>query len=92
MKKLLIINAGGTSTKLGIFHNTEVVSTETYRHDFSSLPIPFSLWDQYDIRKKAVQEYLTSIISTSKASTRLFHGAPRLNHCILAYIKSISRC
>ena len=98
MKKLLIINAGGTSTKIGLFHGVTAITTDTIRHDFSSLKPPFSLWDQYDIRKEAILNYLLekkidiaeldAIVSRGPAVKPLRSGVYEINEQMLDDAKS----
>lgn len=56
--KLLIINTGGTSTKIGYFDGTFPVPSKTVRHSLDELVACPTLWDQYDLRKKAILGYL----------------------------------
>lgn len=96
--KLLIINAGGTSTKLAIFNELTAVNTETIRHDFSTLGKAASLWQQYDIRKNAVIDYLQrnhvglneldAIVSRGPAVKPLHSGVYRIDNAMLDDAKS----
>jgi len=56
--KLLIINIGGSSTKLAIYNDDENVVTETIRHPGKELGSFVSIWDQLEYRKKAVMTFL----------------------------------
>jgi butyrate kinase len=53
-KKILIINPGSTSTKIGIHANGEMQVSESVRHDDAELRKFPTIWDQYDYRKEAI--------------------------------------
>ncbi len=52
--KILTINPGSTSTKIGIFENENKIFETTIRHSASHLEKFSSIWSQYDFRKKEV--------------------------------------
>ena len=52
--KLLIINVGGSSTKVALFQGTELCIAETIRHDSKLLRSFHSVWEQYEVRKEAI--------------------------------------
>jgi len=58
--KLLIINPGSTSTKIGIYEDENEISSQTLRHSVEELkPYP-TIIDQIDFRTKIIEEYLKS--------------------------------
>lgn len=58
--KMLIINPGSTSTKIGIFEDEKEVSSQTLRHSVEELkPYP-TIIDQIDFRTNIIEEYLKS--------------------------------
>ena len=52
--KILTINPGSTSTKIGVFENENKIFETTIRHSASHLEKFSSIWEQYDFRKKEV--------------------------------------
>ncbi|MFN3410593.1 MAG: butyrate kinase [Exilispira sp.] len=58
--KMLIINPGSTSTKIGIYEDEKEISSQTLRHSVEELkPYP-SIIDQIDFRTKIIEDYLAS--------------------------------
>lgn len=58
--KMLIINPGSTSTKIGIYEDDIEVSSHTLRHSVEELkPFP-NIIDQIDFRTKIIEDYLIS--------------------------------
>ena len=58
--KLLIINPGSTSTKIGIFEDETLLFEETLRHSTEELA-PYNLIvEQMDFRKKLILDFLES--------------------------------
>lgn len=57
--KLLIINVGGSSTKLAIYENETEIAVETVRHTSKILNTYKTFWGQLDYRKSAVLEFLS---------------------------------
>ena len=55
--KILIVNPGSTSTKIGIF-NEKLVFEKVLRHDTEELKVFESVFDQYEFRLKLIQEAL----------------------------------
>jgi len=53
-KKILIINPGSTSTKIGIFYDGEMKVNVSVKHDDEELRKFPTIWDQYDFRRDAV--------------------------------------
>lgn len=58
MKKLLIINPGSTSTKIGIFNDLTEESSVTLRHDAKEIEQYPDIFSQYGFRVKAITDYL----------------------------------
>ncbi|MFA5523621.1 MAG: butyrate kinase [Tissierellales bacterium] len=56
--KLLVINPGSTSTKIGVFDNEEIVLEETLRHSNEELEGFTTLFDQYEFRKEIILDIL----------------------------------
>lgn len=58
MKKLLIINPGSTSTKIGIYNDLTEESSVTLRHDAKEIEQYPDIFSQYGFRVKAITDYL----------------------------------
>ncbi|MDL2290064.1 butyrate kinase [Paludibacteraceae bacterium OttesenSCG-928-F17] len=58
MKKILSINPGSTSTKLGYYEDDKEVFIHTIRHSAEELKPYNSIFDQYDFRKKVILDVL----------------------------------
>lgn len=58
--KLLVINLGGTSTKVGVYVNEKPLHVETIRHDTELLTRYPDFWDQYDSRKETILRFLAN--------------------------------
>lgn len=58
MKKFLIINIGGSSSKIGIAEDRTIVSTKTIRYSASELKNCGNLWGQLDLRLADIRAYL----------------------------------
>lgn len=56
--KILIINVGGSSTKLAIYSNETEVAVETIRHASADLAAFQNFWGQLAYRKEAVEDFL----------------------------------
>ncbi|WP_431798998.1 hypothetical protein [Halobacillus andaensis] len=54
--RILVINPGSTSTKIGVFDNTEAVFEKTIRHSSEEINEFNQIIDQYDFRKKCYSE------------------------------------
>ncbi len=57
--RILTINPGSTSIKIGLFRNTEPESLHTIEHPPEDLTSFQSTWDQFEYRLRAVTEFLT---------------------------------
>lgn len=58
--KLLIINPGSTSTKIGVYEDETPILDKTLRHEASDLSGFQKMADQYDFRKKVILEAVES--------------------------------
>ena len=58
MSQLLIINAGSTSTKIGIFDGNTEVASHTLRHEASVIGSFHSVIDQYEWRIEEIKKVL----------------------------------
>jgi butyrate kinase len=56
--RILVLNPGSTSTKIGVFDNERSIFEKTLRHDIEKLNNYPSIIDQYDFRKHAILETL----------------------------------
>ena len=56
--KILVINPGSTSTKVALFENETSVFEEKISHSNEQLKQFSTLWDQFELRKEAVQAFL----------------------------------
>ncbi|MEH7224843.1 butyrate kinase [Bacillus sp. JJ1566] len=67
--RILVINPGSTSTKIGVYDNERSVFEKTIRHDLSELNAYENIIDQYEIRKKTILKNLDNEgINLSKLS------------------------
>lgn len=57
--RLLVINPGSTSTKIGIFEDEEMMFEQTLRHDVDELKEFKKIFDQYEFRKKIIVDALS---------------------------------
>lgn len=54
MTRLLIINPGSTSTKIGVFDNEDILFEETLRHSTEEICSFNKIYDQYEFRKNII--------------------------------------
>ena len=59
-KKILIINPGSTSTKIGMYCAGEMLINESVNHSAEELKEFKTIWDQYDYRKAAIRNFLAN--------------------------------
>ncbi|QJC89232.1 butyrate kinase [Bacillus inaquosorum] len=57
-KRILTINPGSTSTKIGVFHNERSIFEKTLRHNIEELQRFDHIIDQYEFRKHHILETL----------------------------------
>lgn len=57
-KRILTINPGSTSTKIGVFHNERSIFEKTLRHNVEELQRFDRIIDQYEFRKNHILETL----------------------------------
>ena len=60
--KLLVINPGSTSTKIGVFEEEELIFEETLRHSVEELSPYKKIFDQYKFRKDIILKSLEKTI------------------------------
>mgnify|MGYP002802905010 FL=1 len=60
--KLLIINPGSTSTKIGLFDDETLLFEETLRHSTEEISRYNLIVDQMDFRKELILDFLKSKI------------------------------
>jgi butyrate kinase len=58
---ILVINPGSTSTKVAIFRGTDKIAEDTLLHSREELSRFRALWDQFDFRLQAIQNFLARI-------------------------------
>ncbi|MDP4143655.1 MAG: butyrate kinase [Bacillota bacterium] len=58
MKRLLIINPGSTSTKIGVYEDTNQVLEETLRHSSEEIGRYATIYDQFNFRKEVILNVL----------------------------------
>jgi len=58
MKKILAINPGSTSSKIGYFEDTSCISSITIRHNQEEIARFESIIDQYPMRKDAIMDWM----------------------------------
>lgn len=58
MKRILSINPGSTSTKIGVYEDEELLFEETLRHKVEEIQNFDKIYDQYDFRKKVILKAL----------------------------------
>ena len=56
---ILVINPGSTSTKVAIYKDEKEVISESLKHSSNELGKCAGVWDQYDLRMKAIRSFLT---------------------------------
>jgi len=57
-EKILIINPGSTSTKVGLYQSGEMLVNSSVSHSAEELKAFKTIWEQYDFRKEAVHGVL----------------------------------
>ncbi|WP_371925812.1 butyrate kinase [Halobacillus sp. A5] len=57
--QILVINPGSTSTKIGVFQDTEIIFEKTIRHSHEELNEFTYIIDQYDFRKNVILKELS---------------------------------
>nr|WP_240056555.1 butyrate kinase [Bacillus mesophilum] len=60
INRILVINPGSTSTKIGVFDNDQSIFEKTIRHDTEQISSFEQIIDQYEFRKNAILESLDS--------------------------------
>lgn len=49
--RILTINPGSTSTKIGVFHNDQMIFDRTIRYEAKELSVFETIYNQYEFRK-----------------------------------------
>ncbi len=57
-RKILIINPGSTSTKIGLYGSAQRLVNESVKHPVEELKEFKTIWDQYEYRKTAILNFL----------------------------------
>ena len=96
--KILIINLGGSSSKLALFDDETPIKQESIRHEDDELKLYPSLWDQYDFRKDVIVEFciragvdhrnLDAIVSRGPVVKPLSSGVYEINNSLVSDAKS----
>ena len=96
--KVLVINPGSTSTKIAVYEEDKPIFKETLRHSTEEMASFKFLTDQYDFRKKAVEDALSkagiSIMDLNAVVGRggllkpIPSGTYGVNQAMLDYIKA----
>lgn len=96
--KLLVINPGSTSTKVGYFENGHPISSKSLTHSVEELDAYKSITDQYPLRKKAILEYLAeqqiaveqldAVVGRGGLLKPLKGGTYRINEAMLGDLRS----
>lgn len=60
MKKILVINPGSTSTKIGVYQDNECLFVKNIHHDNETLSRYEQISDQFEIRKNIILEELAA--------------------------------
>lgn len=58
MKRILVLNPGSTSTKIGVFENENKIFVESIRHTAEELSVFDRVVDQYEFRRELVEKTL----------------------------------
>ncbi len=72
-KRILTINPGSTSTKIGVFHNERSIFEKTLRHNIEELQRFNHIIDQYEFRKNI---FLKRFMNRESISQSLMQSAP----------------
>ena len=57
---IFVINPGSTSTKVGLYSETQQIMMENLHHDRAVLSACPKLWDQFDLRLTVILDFLSS--------------------------------
>lgn len=60
MKKIFVINLGSTSTKIAYFLDDKMEFKKVIKHSADEIKKFDSIWDQFDFRKKALDDFMLS--------------------------------
>ena len=85
--KILIINPGSTSTKIGVYEDETQLMEETLRHSTEEIAQYATIYDQKDFRKEVILKvllYLSALIGTIIFPLSLFS----LKRTVFPYVPS----
>jgi len=57
-KRILVLNLGSTSTKIGVYEDGQTIFKESVKHSTDEIKKFADVWDQYDYRKNIILEVL----------------------------------
>ncbi len=96
--RLLVLNPGSTSTKVAYFENDRCISSKSLTHKTEELEKYNNITDQYELRRKAVTEYmmeqnivssqLDAVVGRGGLMKPLKGGAYAVNNTMLEDLKS----
>lgn len=96
--KALVLNLGGTSTKVALCENEKIVLRKTIRHSSEEIELFKKIWDQYDYRRESILAFLKSnqltvsdldlFISRGPSVKPLESGVYEINETMVADAKS----
>ena len=99
MKKIFVINFGATSSKIAYFEDDKCVYKENLTHDAAEIARCETIWDQMDLRKKAIDEFmaahgivvseLDAVVSRGGHTEPLQGGVYRVNQKMLDESRSM---
>lgn len=95
--KILVINPGSTSTKLGVFKNDELKHTEILRHSEKEINQFPSIYSQFEFRKKFIIKFLedkkidiksfSAIVGRGGLTKPVSGGTTKVNELMLDELK-----
>ena len=101
MKKILVINPGSTSTKIGVFEDERKVFVESIRHSAEELSVFDRVVDQYQFRKELVEKTLAekgvslseldAVVSRGGLLSSIKAGAYEINEDMVWQLKNKPR-
>lgn len=91
--KIVAINLGSTSTKIAYYENETCVFKDNIDHPTETIRQFATIWDQFDFRKQAIEEYLKekgilikdldAVVSRGGHTQPLIGGVYRINEVML---------
>ena len=77
--KILVINPGSTSTKIGVYEDETLLFEETLRHSTEEIAKYATIVDQKDFRKELIVDILAKNSFDISRTRRTFKTNPRWN-------------